>query len=440
MAVRLVLYYKDMNTKLLIFGITGDLSRRKLIPALERITEGGHCDNLEVIGVSRREVDVSMLIRDERLAARTRVMQMDIAEEADYHRLKDELALAEDEQLLIYLSVPPSASGRIVQFLGKAGINTSRVKLMLEKPFGTDLESARHMAEQISEYFEDEAVYRIDHYLAKGMAQNIVAFRAHNALFAHVWDNSAIEKIEVNAFESIDIEGRAQFYEQTGALRDLVQGHLMQLLSLTIMDIPGDMHWSQVSTRRLDALRQLQPVDTRAAIRAQYEGYQDEVENPGSAVETFVSIKLESGAPKWTGVPFYLTTGKALSEKRTDIKIHFKKFHHAQTNCLIFRIQPHEGIEIALNTLKPGYEYEHEATLLSFKYPAEVVLPDAYEQVLVDAIRGHKHIFTSNDEVIRSWEVLQPLVSAWAMHDSCDVVYQKGMSTEQVIALAKEQK
>lgn len=427
-----------MKTKLLIFGITGDLSRRKLIPALERITEGGHCSDLEVIGVSRREVDVSVLIRDERLAAKTRIVQMDIADMNEYERLRDEIALADDEQLLIYLSVPPSASGHIVQFLGKAGINTSRVKLMLEKPFGTDLESARHMAEQIGEYYDDTAVYRIDHYLAKGMAQNIVAFRAHNALFAHVWDNTAIEKIEINAFEMIDIEGRAQFYEQTGALRDLVQGHLMQLLSLTIMDIPGDLRWSQVATHRLDALRQLQPVDTRAAIRAQYDGYQDEVENPGSATETFVSVKLESGAPKWAGVPFYLTTGKALNEKLTEIKIHFKKFHHAQTNCLVFRIQPREGIEIALNTLKPGYEYEYEETVLSFNYPAEVVLPDAYEQVLVDAIRGHKHIFTSNDEVVRSWEVLQPLVSAWAMHDRCDVIYQKGATVDDVLQSAEE--
>lgn len=425
-----------MTTKLLIFGITGDLSRRKLIPALERITQTGQYEDLEIIGVSRRQVDESVLIRDPRLAERTRIITMDLANPSEYERLRDEIALAENDQLLIYLSVPPSSSGQIVQLLGQASINDDRVKLMLEKPFGTDLESARAMSEQIGAYFDDEQVYRIDHYLAKEMAQNIVAFRAHNALFAHVWDNTAIEKIEIEALESIDIEGRAQFYEQTGALRDIVQGHLMQLLSLVIMDIPGDMHWGQVSMHRLDALRQLLPADMRTTVRAQYEGYQTEVENPGSTTETFVSVRLESSAPKWVGVPFYLTSGKALSEKRTEIRVYFKKFHDAQTNCLVFRIQPAEGIEIALNTLKPDYEYEYEQTRLSFTYPADVTLPDAYEQVIVDAIRGHKHIFTSNDEVIRSWEVLQPLVSHWSMCDACNHTYAKGSTAGQVLETA----
>ena len=201
-----------MTTKLLIFGITGDLSRRKLIPALERITQSGAYTDLEIIGVSRREVDIQMLMRDPRLAERTRVVSMDLTKSEDYERLKSEIRLGEDDQLLIYLSVPPAASGQIVQLLGQAGLNDDRVKLMLEKPFGTDLESARAMAERIGEWYDDEQVYRIDHYLAKEMAQNIVAFRAHNALFAHVWDNESIEKIEIHAYESIDIEGRAQFY------------------------------------------------------------------------------------------------------------------------------------------------------------------------------------------------------------------------------------
>ncbi len=427
-----------MTTKLLIFGITGDLSRRKLIPALERIAETGEYDDLEIIGVSRREVDASMLIRDPRLAARTQIVTMDLADATAYEHLRRTINLGEDDQLLIYLSVPPTASGQIVQLLGRAGINDTHVKLMLEKPFGTDLESARHMAEQIEEFYDDAQVYRIDHYLAKEMVQNIVAFRGHNALFAHVWDNSAIEKIEVNAFEQLDIEGRAQFYEQTGALRDLVQGHLMQLLSLVIMDIPGDMPWSQVSQHRLDALGQLRPARIEDAVRAQYEGYREEVGNARSNVETFVSVQLESRADKWQDVPLVLTTGKALDQKRTEIKVHFKKFHAAQTNCLVFRIHPEEGIEIALNTLKPDYEYEYEETRLSFAYPADVVLPDAYEQVIVDAIRGHKHIFTSNAEVIRSWEVLQPLVEFWQSH-ALDVNYQKGATVEQVLERAKGQ-
>ena len=422
-----------MTTKLLIFGMTGDLSRRKLIPALERIAETGDYDDMEIIGVSRRQIDLSELLGESSLLERTRMVQMDLSSVDDYAMLRESLALQADDQVVVYLSVPPASSSEIVQLLGRAGLNDERVKLMIEKPFGTDLASAQEMSQHIAEWFKDEQVYRIDHYLAKSMAQNIVALRSQNALFAHVWDASSIEKIEVNAYEQIDIEGRAQFYEQTGALRDLIQGHLLQLLALTIMDIPADFSWKHASEHRARALQTLVPASPEQAVRAQYQGYREEVENELSTTETFASVKLESTDARWQGVPFYLTTGKALVQKLTEIKVFFKKVHVAQTNCLVFRIQPREGVEVALNTLRPGYEFAYDQTSLTYDYAANGNLPDAYEQVLVDAMRGDKHIFTSNSEVLRSWELVQPLLDAWSGSDVPLLQYQKGFSAADIL-------
>ena len=421
-----------MTTKLLIFGITGDLSTRKLIPALREIVGTGEFDDLEIIGVSRREVDVDALMGD--LAGRSRIVTMNLAELEDYKRLKDELKLSADDQLLAYLSVPPRAATQIVDFMGEAGINDERVKILFEKPFGIDLESAKEMIERTSRYFKEEQLYRIDHYIAKEMAQNIATFRYYNAVFAHSWSNRAIERIEINAFEEIDIEGRGQFYEQTGALRDVVQGHLMQLLALVLMDIPRDLDWKKVPQYREQALDDIVTINPREALRAQYEGYKKEVNIPATCVETFVRLTLHSTSERWDGVPLVLTTGKALDKKSTEIKVHFKKTHPQQTNCLTFRIQPHEGVEIALHVKKPGYAHEIEDKTLAFTYPDDIRLPDAYEQVIVDAIQSRKSLFTSSAEVVRSWEILQPLVDHWAMCDPDGVVsYEKGSAAADIV-------
>lgn len=426
-----------MKTKLLIFGITGDLSTRKLLPALRSILQSkGLHDELEIIGVSRREVDISQLLSsslgNDHLASRVSVFTMDMAKGEDYARLHHHLALTDDEQLLIYLSVPPMAAGQIVDFLGKTGITTPNVKLLFEKPFGVDLESARDVIARTDRYFKESQIYRIDHYLAKEMAQNIVAFRGGNALFGHVWNNTAVEKIEVVALESIGIEGRAGFYEQTGALRDFVQGHLMQLLSLMLMDIPAELDWNKLPELRLKALQLITSADPRQAVRAQYEGYQHEVQNPGSLTETFVSLHLASKDKRWQNVPLVVTTGKAMNKKCTEVRVFFKKFHEGQSNCLVFKIQPNEGIDIELFTKKPGYERQLERQKLSFAYEEGVQLPDAYEQVLIDAIASKKSLFTSGEEVLESWRILQPILDSWNMADLPLFIYPKGSSTHTI--------
>jgi len=423
-------------TKLLIFGITGDLSTRKLLPALDKIIGTGDFDDVEIIGVSRRKVDVRQLLMDskvgERLASRVAIVSMDLARSDDYVRLKDSIRLKSDEQLLIYLSVPPRAAAQIVDFLGEAGLNTPDVKLLFEKPFGVDYTSANEVIARTARYYHEDQIYRIDHYLAKEMAQNIVAFRGGNALFSHIWNNKAIEKIEILAIENIGIEGRAGFYEQTGALRDVLQGHLMQLLALTLMDIPDDFNWDKLPELRLAALQSILPVDPSKALRAQYEGYPIEAKNPGSLTETFVSVELHSSAPQWEGVPLLLTTGKALDQKTTEVRIHFRKRHEAQSNCLTLHIQPNEGVEIELFTKKPGYDRRFQTQKLAFTYPEDTILPDAYEQVIVDAIRSHKSLFTSSDEVLRSWRVLQPLLDDWNMRRETPMSYPVGASTHTI--------
>lgn len=425
-----------MKTKLIIFGITGDLSTRKLLPALSRIIGTGDFDDLSIIGVSRRHVEQYELLGDhhEQLNGTTAMYTMDLANPDDYRGLKSYIDLKEDEQAIFYLSVPPASSAQIVELLGQAGLNGDNVKLLLEKPFGVDLVSAQDMIEHVGRHYDESQVYRIDHYLAKEMAQNILSFRGRNALFAHVWNNTAIERIDVIALESIDIEGRAHFYEQAGALRDVLQGHLIQLLALTLLEVPEDLDWNKLPDARLKALQYIQPVDITKSLRAQYNGYRDEVQNPDSQVETFVSVALSSDDPNWQGVPLTLTTGKALERKATEVRIHFKKTNGAQSNYLIFRIQPHEGIEIDLVTKKPGYDQDFETQELTFNYPEETNLPDAYEQVIVDAIRSKKSLFAEGGEVVRSWEIVAPLQEAWLRGEPPLRFYDKGDSAKSLFA------
>lgn len=420
-----------MRTKLVIFGITGDLSRRKLLPALQQLCRAEEFKTLEIIGMSRHEVDLDSLLEHQpELRSRTTIHAMNLADEAEYRRLKTALAVDQQDQILVYLAVPPAAATQIVDFMGNAELNGPNIKILFEKPFGVDLQSANDFIARTARYYHEDQLYRIDHYLAKEMAQNIVAFRGRNALFANIWNNNFIQSIDVIAAESIDIEGRGQFYEQTGALRDVVQGHLMQLLALTLMDIPSDFDWNQLPALRLKALEYLRPADPATAVRAQYKGYQDEVENSGSMTETYVSLALQSDQPRWLDVPIRLTAGKALSEKTTEVRVHLKKLHEAHGNTIVLRIQPNEGIDIGLFVKRPGYGRTFETQHLQMVFPEDTVFPDAYERVLVDAIRGEKNLFTSSEEVLRSWQVLAPLQHAWDMDKTPLVQYEKGSSPD----------
>jgi glucose-6-phosphate 1-dehydrogenase len=429
-----------MKTTLVIFGITGDLAQRKLLPALANIIEADQVGELAIIGVSRRHVEQFQVLGEQHgaLNGTTSLFQMDLANVDDYVRLKECIDQQEGEQVLFYLSVPPESSAQIIANLGQAGLNAPANKLLVEKPFGRDLASAQELISHTAEHFNESQVYRIDHYLAKEMAQNIVTFRARNAIFSYLWSNQYIERIEVLALESIGIEGRAAFYEQTGALRDIVQGHLLQLLALTLLPLPDDLNWDSLPTRRQAALDALLPADPGKSVRAQYDSYRSEVNNPESLVETFVSLELESTDPTWRGVPIALTTGKALDRKKTEVRVHFRRTNEAQSNYLMFKIQPGEGISIDLVTKKPGYDRDVEHQKLSYMYPADERLPDAYEQVLIDGINSRKSLFATSGEVLRAWEIMAPLQAAW--QSATDVAhYVSGSNAKDIINTLRQQ-
>lgn len=382
-----------MKTQLVIFGVTGDLAGRKLLPALDSIVATGLYDDLSIVGVSRREVDKAALLQGHpELESRTQIFSMDLADSAEYARLKVFLEDQKVDQTLFYLSVPPGASADIVDFLGEVGLNTPNYKVLFEKPFGFDLESAKDFITRTARYFREAQLYRIDHYMAKEIAAELLHLRQNAENHHHYWNNQSVKAITIMATESIGIEGRAQFYEQTGALRDFVQGHLMQLLSLVLMQNP---RLEKLPEQRLTALQALSPVSPDKATRAQYEGYQDEVGNVGSQTETFVAFMIESKDPAWQGVPVRLLTGKALREKRSSVNIEYID----GTNDMFD--------EFSLASRDGGHL-------------------DAYERVLIEAIEGRKEIFTSGSEVIRSWELLAPLQEAWSMNDETLPVYKKG--------------
>lgn len=413
-------------TILIIFGISGDLSGRMLLPAIDEIARNGVLpEQFRIVGITRRPLTLEEVLPDgnsEWLYEHTQLLQIDTASLDGYaelakHLQEIEASYGTPAQRLYYLSVPPDVSSPIIVKLGESGLaKVPDTKLLLEKPFGVDLASAEQLVTHIHEYFAEEQIYRIDHFLAKEMAQNLVVFRAANSLFRATWNHEFIEKITITTSEHIGIEGRANFYEQTGALRDLVQSHLLQLTALTLMDLPNLESPEQLPARRLAALEALQPPQNLVSdtLRGQYGGYRDEVQNQESHVETMTRLTLTSTSERWQGVPITIETGKALKETYTEIRIHYRQEHAREANELMLRIQPNEGISVALWVKRPGYDREFEQRTLSFDYDRHYnKLPQAYERVFVDAMRGDHSLFATSAEVLASWRIIQPVLDHW---------------------------
>jgi glucose-6-phosphate 1-dehydrogenase len=424
-------------TTLVIFGVSGDLSRRYLLPALAEICQDSDVQaRLKILGLSRRAVLAEDVLPANAgdLAGQFQVVQIDYEQPSEYTKLAAQLDGLGVEQVIFYFAVPAAAVLPIVRHLGTAGFNTPTHKLLMEKPFGTDLASAKTLISEVDKYFKEEQVYRIDHYLAKEMAQNIAVFLGSNAIIRDVWSGQFIERLEIVAEESIGIEGRVHFYEQTGALRDIIQNHLLQLTAITLMEpCPDVFDFSQMPARRSAALKKLK-IDSESVVRSQYVGYKDEVNNPSSNVETFVSLMLSSSDPKWRGVPIQLITGKSLNEKLTEIRVYFKKSQSSETNLLRLRVQPREAIEIELWVKKPGYSQDLQKLPLDFSYSQYFDrLPDAYEQVIVDAVRGRANLFASSQEVLTSWEIIQPLLDRWAKDSEQIKTYKPGSTSAEVL-------
>jgi glucose-6-phosphate 1-dehydrogenase len=441
---------KNKPTILIIFGISGDLARRYLLPAIGAISKAKMLpDDFHIVGLTRQlGIEKNSLIKNasnlEYLHEHMTLRQMDVEDMKEYQKLKDYLEevgknFKEIPQHIFYLSVPPQASKSIIEFLGESGLSGKvETKLLLEKPFGVNLKNSKDLASHIEKYFKDEQVYRVDHYMAKETAQNIIVFREGNSLFKRTWDNNFIEKIEVIASEKIGIEGRANFYEQVGALRDYVQSHLLQLLAIILMKLPDGENFEEVPRLRLKALKNLYIEDVKKdAKRGQYEGYVEEAGNPKSKIETFVSIKLKSKDEKWRDVPMILTTGKALDSKFTEIRILYKKDKEHESNELFLRLQPEEGIQFNMWAKHPGYERKVSPHNLGFKFREHYeILPEAYEQVIFNAINSDHSLFTTSDEILEAWRILDDLQGIWEKSGDGLIIYKKGSTINEVLNIS----
>ena len=440
----------NRGSVIVVFGITGDLSKRKLLPALYHLLSHDELPiDTKIIGISRKPLTVDELLSTvelcvleadkicdpvglARVRASLQTHQLDPETAEDFDQLKillDQLDEGGTRERLFYMSVPAAAYAPIVQNLALSGLNDDQGRILLEKPFGYDSNSASELLTLVDQNFREEQIYRIDHYLTKETAQNLLAFRLHNPIFTPIWNASNIRRVHILASETLGIEGRVDFYEQTGALRDLIQSHLMQLLCITLMDLPADMSSEAIHLSKQHFMEQLRPADPAEATRGQYATYRTEVDNPHSSVETYAKIHLTHAAERWHGTDIVLETGKALASKTTEITVEFKTPHEPRRNNLTFRIQPNEGIGLDLVVKKPGFENHMQHAVLDFTYAETFThqqTVDAYERVLTDAIRGDQSLFASDREVMASWRVLDPVLEAWASNDSGLHFYEQG--------------
>ncbi|MEX1997171.1 MAG: glucose-6-phosphate dehydrogenase [Candidatus Andersenbacteria bacterium] len=454
-------------TALVIFGATGDLSRRKLLPALFDLYRQGHFPTTwRIIGFSRDQyttasfrqfVEKIITARPEKHTASQRAdfLQKITYQPGQFEQGQSYLALSEElirletqefgscSNKLFYLAVPPTYYEVIFQNLAHSGLSIpcagadGWTRVLVEKPFGKDLATAQKLDQILGLLFKEEQIFRVDHYLAKEALQNILAFRFANSIFELLWNNTNIAKVEIKFWEELGVGERGAFYEDIGALRDVGQNHMLQMLALIAMEDPGKLSAAAIRRKRTNVLKQLRPLtpaDIRHhTVRGQYEGYRAETAvRAASDTETYFRFRAFVDNDRWQGVPFYLESGKKMQENKTEIAIYFRESNTCLTqvaeerhqNLLIFRIQPNEGISLVFWAKKPGFAMDLESKLLSFSYHDEysLLLPDAYERVLFDCFRGDQTLFTSTQEVKAAWKFITPILEQW--HSSPLLTYQ----------------
>jgi len=454
---------------MVIFGATGDLTHRKLLPALydlalEHPLPAGfsvvgfarrpYSDDdfrqqaLESINAHSRQKPVNLQVWDS-FASGIRYLQSAFHDPKGYEKLNTLLNTLDQERgtsgnRIFYLSTPPSQYPEIIQRIGAAGLNKNRkgwTRIIIEKPFGHDLASAHELNRQVSKVFREEQVYRIDHYLGKETVQNILVFRLANGIFEPVWNRRYIDHVQITVAENLGLEGRSSYYEESGAIRDIVQNHVLQLLTLVAMEPPIAFDADAVRDEKVKVLHALQPFVGRDvsinSIRAQYgpgwvggkqvPGYLEENGvSPTSTTETYVSMKIYIDNWRWAGIPFYLRTGKYLPKRVTEIAIQFKQAPlilfkrseaHGQIepNVLILRIQPDEGISLKFGAKVPGTEMQIRAVNMDFFYGSSFVReqPEAYERLILDCMVGDSTLFTRRDEVEAAWIFIQGILDEW---------------------------
>ena len=442
---------------LVVFGGTGDLAMRKLLPGLyHRDSDGQLPESCRILGAARTELSheaylaqVEAALRQfvgealdpevlGRFLGRVGYVHVDALGEAGWSELAARLGEAPQRVRVFYLATSPDLFGPICRRLAAAGAVTPLTRVVLEKPLGKDLASAQAINDEVAEVFAEEQTYRIDHYLGKETVQNLLTLRFANFLFEPLWNANAIDHVQITVAESLGVGERVGYYDRSGALRDMVQNHILQLLCLVAMEPPTTYTADSVRDEKLKVLRALKPIGarevTRETVRGQYRagaadgqpvrGYLDEL-GQASDTETFVALKAEVENWRWAGVPFYLRTGKRLAARASEIVVQYRHVPHSifteasrhlMPNQLVLRLQPDEGMKLYLMSKDPGpggLRFKNEPLNLSYAASLAIGYRDAYERLLMDVVRGNPTLFMRKDEVSAAWQWIDPILDGW---------------------------
>ena len=462
---------------LVIFGASGDLTRRKLVPAVWQLAVQNRLpEQFALVGVARQEWDTAEFRDNMKSALREFVSDLpdepqvdaflnkleyvsgELADGDTYERLGKSLQQLDDElgtggNRCYYCSVPPQVYVQIVEQLGVAGLNCERadgfgdwVRIIVEKPFGHDLESARDLNRSLHAVFDEHQIYRIDHYLGKETVQNILVFRLANSMFEPLWNRRYVDHVQITAAEVVGVEHRADYYDRSGALRDMIQNHLLQVLSVIAMEPPSMFDAESVRLEKLKVLKAVRPFSVgqvdRFAVRAQYRaGQVGDADVPGyleetgvardSRTETYAAAEFTIDNWRWQGVPFYVRTGKRLAKRVTAVTLQFKQPPHLifrggdklEPSRLTIRVQPEEGIGLSFSGKLPGPDVRLGSVEMDFCYADTFGgrSPEAYETLLLDCLQGDGTLFASSDWIEKSWELLMPLLEAWGATSAVEV-------------------
>ncbi|MBY6157208.1 glucose-6-phosphate dehydrogenase [Pseudooceanicola nitratireducens] len=451
---------------LVIFGGTGDLARRKILPALfRRFCSGQMEDESRIIGAARSDHtrDEFRQIVAEAIAEFNTSKDCETGtveaflERIDYVNVdaKGEDGWKDLSDLMIpgrvrafYFSVAPSLFGPLAERLHAHGMADADSRIVVEKPFGRDLETARALNATLAQHFDESQIYRIDHYLGKETVQNLMAVRFGNMLFEPLWNSQYVDHIQITVAETVGVGGRGEYYDRSGAMRDMVQNHLMQLLCLIAMEPPAKFDPDAVRDEKLKVIRALDDVEPANIVRGQYgatkgaQDYAHDVENPRATSESFIAMRVNISNWRWAGTPFYLRTGKKLKARSSEIAVIFKETPHSifgaeagrHRNILTIRLQPNEGMDLDVTIKEPGpggmrlIDVPLDMTFAEALGPDGEDVPDAYERLIMDVIRGNQTLFMRGDEVEAAWAWTDPIIEGWEARGDRPVSYEPGSS------------